>query len=81
MKRVVTGVLLLVGMSVVPALAWDSPHRIHRDIRHQESKIERDRYKLQRDLDRGHYRAARHERHKLDQECRDIHRDGNELGW
>jgi len=79
MKRAIAGVLLLVGMSVAPALAWDGGLR--RDIRRDEDKIAHDRRELRRDLDRGDYRAARRERRKLERRYRDLHQDRRELGW
>jgi hypothetical protein len=79
MKRAIAGVLLLVGMSVAPALAWDGGLR--RDIRHDEAKIAHDRRELRRDEWRGNYRAARHERKELRREYRDLREDRRELGW
>jgi hypothetical protein len=46
-----------------------------RDIRRDEAKIAHDRWELRRDLDRGNYRAAAHEREELRREYRDINRD------
>jgi hypothetical protein len=81
MKRTIAGILLLVGMSVAPALAWDSNRGLHRDIRHDETKIAHDRYEMRRDYNHGNYVAARHERHEIHREYRDINRDRRELGW
>jgi hypothetical protein len=81
MKRAIAGVLLLVGMSVAPALAWDGNRGLRRDIRHDEAKIAHDRRELRRDLNRGNYRAARHERRELRREYRDLRQDRRELGW
>jgi len=81
MKRAIVGMLLLVGMSVAPALAWDGNHGLRRDIRHDEAKIAHDRWELRRDLYYGNYRAARHERRKICREERDLNRDRRELGW
>jgi hypothetical protein len=81
MKRAIAGILLLVGMSVAPALAWDGERGVRRDIRHDEAKIRHDRHELRRDLRRGDYRAARHERRELRREYRDVNRDRRELGW
>jgi len=36
MKRTIAGILLLAGMTVAPALAWDGDRGLHRDIRHDE---------------------------------------------
>jgi hypothetical protein len=55
MKRAIAGVLLLVGMGVAPALAYDGG--LHRDIRHDERKIARDRHELRRDLRNGNSRS------------------------
>ena len=81
MKRTIAGILLLVGMGVAPALAWDGDRGVRRDIRHDEAKIRHDRRELRRDLRRGDYGAARHERRELRREYRDVNRDRRELGW
>jgi hypothetical protein len=81
MKRAIAGILLLVGMSLAPALAWDGNRGLRRDIRRDEAKIAHDRRELRRDLNRGNYRAARHERRELRREYRDLHQDRRELGW
>jgi hypothetical protein len=81
MKRVIAGVLLLVGMGVAPAVAWDGDRGLHRDIRHDEARIAHDRRELRRDLYYGNYRAARQERRELRHEYRDVNRDRRELGW
>lgn len=81
MKRAIAGVLLLVGMGVAPALAWDGDHGLRRDIRHDEAKIARDRRELRRDLYYGNYGAARHERREIRREERDLSRDRRELYW
>src|SRR5579872_2919189 len=47
MKRAIAGMLLLVGMSVAPALASD--RGLRRDIRHDEARIVRDRHELHRE--------------------------------
>ena len=83
MKRAIAGILLLVGMSVAPALAWDGggDKSLRRDIRHDEARIVHDRRELRRDLERGNYGAARHERRELRREYRDVNRDRRELYW
>ena len=81
MKRVVAGVLLLVGMGVAPAFAWDGNRAVRRDIRHDETRIARDRHDLRRDLNHGNYAAARHERRELHRDYRDLRHDRRELGW
>lgn len=77
MKRTIAGALLLLGMSVGTMFAEDG-WRARRDIRHDEAKIAHDRWELRRDLDRGDYRAARHERRELRREYRDVNRDRRE---
>jgi hypothetical protein len=79
MKRAMAGIVLLVGMSVAPALAWDGDRGLQRDIRHDEAKIAHDRRELRRDLNRGDYAVARHERRELRREYRDVSRDRREL--
>lgn len=81
MKRAIAGMLLLVGMSVAPALAWDGDRAQRRDIRHDEAKIEHDRQELHRDLYYGNYAAARQERRELRREYRDLNRDRRDRDW
>jgi hypothetical protein len=81
MKRAIAGILLLVGIGVAPALAWDGDRGLHRDIRHDQAKIDHDRRELRRDMYYGNYAAARHERRELLREYRDINRDRRELDW
>ena len=66
MKRAIAGVLLLVGMGVAPALAWDGDQGLHRDIRRDQAKIAHDRRELRRELRR---------------EYRDVNRDRREMDW
>lgn len=77
MKRVIAGVLLLVGISVAPALASD--RSLRRDIRHDERQIDRDHRELRRDLYHGNYAAARHERREIRRRERDLDRDRRQL--
>ena len=79
MKRAIAGVLLLVGMAVVPALAWDGDRGLRNDIRHDDAKIAHDRRELRRDLYNGNYAGARHQRRELRREYRDVNRDRREL--
>jgi hypothetical protein len=81
MKRAITGILLLVGMAVAPALAYDGDRGLRRDIRHDEAKIAHDRAELRRDLYYGNYRAARRERREIRREERDVNRDRRDLYW
>jgi hypothetical protein len=81
MKRAIAGILLLVAMSVVPALAFDGDRGLRRDIRHDQAGIAHGRRELGRDFNHGHYAAARHERQVLHREYRDVNRDRRELNW
>ena len=81
MKRAIAGILLLVGMGVAPALAWDGDGGLRRDIRHDQAKIAYDRHELRRDLYNGNYAAARSERREIRRESRDLNRDRRELYW
>lgn len=81
MKRAIAGVLLLVGMSVAPALAWDGDRGLRRDMRRDQARIAHDRRELRRDLRYGNYGAARHERRELRREYRDLNRDRRQLDW
>ncbi|HUA13811.1 MAG TPA: hypothetical protein VMG31_00830 [Verrucomicrobiae bacterium] len=79
MKRAIAGILLLVGLSVAPALAWDGNRGLRRDIRHDQAQTARDRRQLRCDLYRGDYSAARHERRQIRRRERDLNRDYREL--
>ncbi|MGA1987064.1 MAG: hypothetical protein ABSG72_12410 [Candidatus Sulfotelmatobacter sp.] len=81
MKRALAGVLMLIGMTVAPALAWDGGRGLHRDIRHDEARIAHDRYEMRRDFNHGNYAGARHERREIHREYRDVNRDRRELYW
>lgn len=81
MKRAIAGILLLVGMSVAPALAWDRDDYARRDMRHDRAEIAHDRHELRRDCYYGNYAAARHERRELRREYRDLNRDRRERDW
>ncbi|HVI07802.1 MAG TPA: hypothetical protein VND65_05860 [Candidatus Binatia bacterium] len=73
MKRTIAGVLLLLGLGAGTMFADD--RGLRRDMRHDEAKIAHDRWELRRDMDRGNYRAARHERRELRREYRDLRQD------
>lgn len=84
MKRMIAGVLLLIGLGAGTMFAedgWRDRRDLRRDIRHDQAKIARDRRELRRDLYYGNYEAARHERRELRREYRDLHRDYRELNW
>jgi hypothetical protein len=85
MKRAIAGFLLLVGMAVSPALAFDGGKDLPRDARRDDARVAQDRYESRRDLDRNDYRrdypAAHHERRDLRRDYRDGNRDGRELYW
>jgi hypothetical protein len=80
MKRTIAGVMLLLGMAIGTGFA-DDGWRENRDIRHDEAKIAHDRRELRRDLYRGDYGAAHHERQELRHEYRDVNRDRREQYW
>lgn len=80
MKRTIAGVLLVMGLGVGTMLA-DDGWRDRRDIRHDQARIAQDRRELRRDLYRGDYREARHERRELQREYRDVSRDRRDLYW
>ena len=81
MKRMIAGVLLLIGMGAGTLFAENDYRRDRRDIRHDEAKIARDRRELRRDLYHGNYAGARHERRELRHEYRDLSRDRRDLYW
>jgi hypothetical protein len=78
MKRAIAAMLLLVGMAVAPALAYDGDGGLHRDMRRDQAKIAHDRRELRRDVRNGTYAAARHERREMRPEYRDLNRDRRE---
>jgi hypothetical protein len=80
MKRMIAGVLLLIGMGAGTMFAEDG-WRDRRDIRRDEAKIAQDRRELRRDLYYGNDRAARHERRELRREYRDVNRDRRDSYW
>jgi len=81
MKRMIAGVLLLIGLGTRTMFAEDGYWRDRRDIRHDEARIARDRRELRRDLYDGNYAAARHERKELRHDYRDLKRDRRDLYW
>jgi hypothetical protein len=85
MKRMIAGVLLLMGLGAGTMFAedgyWRDRRDLRRDIRRDEAKIARDRRELRRDLYFGNYAAARRERGELRREYRDLNQDRRELYW
>jgi hypothetical protein len=81
MKRMIAGLLLVIGLGAGTMFADDGYRRDRRDIRRDEAKIMHDRRELRCDLYRGDYAAARHERRELRSEYRDIKRDRRNLYW
>jgi hypothetical protein len=81
MKRMIAGVLLLIGLGAGTMFAADGYGRDRRDIRRDEVKIARDRRDLRRDLYDGNYSGARYERRALRREYRDLNRDRRDLYW
>jgi len=81
MKRMIAGVLLLIGMGAGTMFAQDGCWRDRRDIRHDQARIARDRRELRRDLYYGNYAAARHERKELRRDYRNLSRDRRDLYW
>jgi hypothetical protein len=77
MKRMIAGVLLLIGLGAGTMFAEDG----RRDIRRDEAKVAHDRRELRRDLYHGNYAGARHERTELRHEYRDLNRDRRDLYW
>ena len=81
MKRMIGGVLLLIGLGAGTMFAEDGYWRDRRDIGRDEARIAHDRRELRRDLYHGKYAAARHERKELRREYRDLNRDRRDLYW
>jgi hypothetical protein len=80
-KRMIAGLLLMIGMGAGTMFASDGYWHDRRDIRRDEAKIAHDRYEARRDFRRGNYRAARHEERKIGRERRDLNRDRRDLYW
>jgi hypothetical protein len=80
MKRMIAGVLLLIGLGAGTMFAEDG-YRRERDIRRDEAKIAHDQWELRRALSYGNYAAAEHERRELRREYRDLNRDHRDLYW
>jgi hypothetical protein len=87
-KRTLTGLMFLVFAGAGSLMAQSGYYRDRdlrgdyadrradiRDIHRDEAKIAHDRWELRRDLDRGDYRGAAHEREELRREYRDVNRD------
>jgi hypothetical protein len=84
MRRMIVGILLLIGLGVGTMFAddgWRDRRDLRRDVRHDQAKIARDRRELRRDLYYGNYAAARHERRELRREYRDLRQDRRDLYW
>jgi len=81
MKRVIPGVLLVVGLGAGTMFAEDGYWRDRRDIRRDEARIAQDQRELRRDFYYGSYWAARNERRELRREYRDLNRDRRDLYW
>jgi hypothetical protein len=81
MKRAIAGFLLLIGMAVSPAFAFDGSRGERRDIQNDQARFVQDCHEYRRDLDRDHYVAARNENRKLRRHYRDVNRDRRELNW
>lgn len=81
MKRVIVGVLLLIGTSAGTMFASDGYWRARHDIRRDEVRIAHDRRELRRDAYYGNYAGVRHEQRALRYERRDLNRDRRDLYW
>jgi hypothetical protein len=81
MKRMIAGVLLLLGLGAGTVFGQNGYWRDRRDIRHDEARIAHNRRELRRDLYRGNYGGARYERRELRHDYRDLNRDRRDLYW
>jgi hypothetical protein len=93
MKRMLAGLLLLVGLGAGTMFAEDGYGRdrrdirrdirsdIRNDIRNDDAKIMHDRRELRSDLRRGNDWAAQRERRELRSEYRDVNRDRRDMFW
>ena len=89
MKHAIAGFLLLVGMAVAPAFAFDGNRDMRRDlrqdvpqdVRRDQVRVAQDRHEFRRDLGRDNFVAARHENWELRRDYRDVNRDRHERDW
>ncbi len=80
MKRIIAGVLLLVGLGAGTMFAEDG-WRDRRDIRRDEARISHDRWERRRDLRYGNYAGARHETREIRRDYHDLNHDRRDLYW
>jgi hypothetical protein len=81
MRRMIAGVLLVIGLGAGTIFADSGSWRDRRDIRRDEWRIAHDRRELRRDLFYGNYAGARHERRELRNQYRDLNHDRRDLYW
>jgi hypothetical protein len=81
MKRILAGLLLMIGMGAGTMFAGNGYYGDRRDIRRDEVRIAHDRREVRRDLYYGNYAGARHEDRKLHNEYLDLGRDRRDLYW
>jgi hypothetical protein len=81
MRRMIAGVLLVIGLGAGTMFADSGYWRDRRDIRRDEWRIAHDRRELRRDLYYGNYAGARHERRELRYQYRDLNHDRRDLYW
>lgn len=81
MKRMVAGLLLMIGLGAGTMFASNGYYRDRRDIRRDEARIVHDRREVRRDLRYGNYAGARHEDRKLRSDYRNLGRDRRDLYW
>jgi len=81
MKRMIAGLLLLIGLGTGTMFAEDGWSR--RDIRRDETerRIAHDRSERRRDLYVGNYAGARHEKRQIRHAYHDLNRDRRDLYW
>jgi hypothetical protein len=81
MKRLIAGVLLMVGLGTGTMFASDGYWHDRRDVRRDEVRIAHDRRELRRDRYYGNYQGARREERALRHEYRDLGRDRRDMYW
>ena len=85
MKRAIAGFLLLVGMAVAPAFAFDGNRGMRREgrqevrqgVRYDDARAVQNRHEFRRE----NYAAARPERFELRRDYRDMNRERRDLNW
>lgn len=80
MKRMMAGILLLIGLGAGTVFAEDG-YRREPDSRRDEARIAHDRWEARRVPYYGNYAEVRRERAEMRHEYRDLNRERRDLYW